>query len=1356
MGNMRKGIARDKVLTALNAEQLEHFRFESDILSLEASVGQTSKTATIQGTQINFEYTVALNGVAITTDSRLEDKIAHLDYVSGIFRDDTVRVVDDSSNAVIGAPEYWSTSDEHGEGIDIGIIDTGIDYLHEALGDAPFPNAKVVGGYNLAYGNADPMDDNGHGTHVSGIAAGYGPAPYNLRGVAYMAKLWAFKVLDSTGTGYMSTVIAGIERALDPDQDPTTPTPIDVISMSLGGVGDADDAASQAVDNAVNSGVMCAVAAGNWGPGESSISSPGTARLALTVGASTDEDGIADFSSCGPAPITLGIKPDIVAPGVNVYSSVIPNNTYAYHSGTSMATPHVAGAAALLRQLHPDWTALEIRAALIESARDLGYDPLTQGSGRLSIPDAAQRTVVVNPTSASFGVDDLTQSVWESSTSFQFSNKGTDQKQYKFHLQTPNSGVKFSFNPSSVTVPPGQSASVTAYLAVNNSSVPNSDTFFVGKIFATENTSLDTISLPFGFFKQIGLTVFADETPLYLAPLFPQLDFGLIFPFVWYYSPHPDTLFLYDLPQGLCDCIGLYFDLNTFIIKENVQIGNTGATIHVRKSDAKNTIILDPLDRFGNALPHFPIWWNALVDTNENGIGDCWQDPYFSVSSYPDTLFFPNASTNYHFEADFRGYDSLNNSYYQVPLLVGPGFSSSQVVQNAPSQFQHLNLEFADKIESQPVSFLPAYAPYGTDPYFPERVSTSILNVYMLPRPSPVFLDSSLTGTVFVGGETIYMGAIFVQNSGEIQLEYNQGLLQVPNNSTVKIGYGAPRWNGFTENGPSAIQVVSNGFLHNFWNYSDLEAYAQHYNLYFNGVAIDSGVGVTFGYGQSFAPGVYQIEMPSFPYQISGLIGTATTRLEFDLRRANTKPPLITWHDIIANGIYADEIEIGDSTRIDFTASGVTGIDSGRVFFQPLGSGTTWIEGITIRSGNTFTIPLPGNLPDGYTSMRFRAVDSSGNAIDNRMEPAFLYHRAVPPPPLLTYPAANDTSQSIYPTLRWQGSLNPISYHLQVAHDTAFGSIVLDNSSCTQNSQRIGPLQRLTRYYWRVSAKNLAGIGSYSAASSFATSVDSTYSFPVGALWNLVSVPYQTSSPLAVAAFSQAVSSAYTFDGSSYVSFDTLQPGVGYWLKFRFADTLFASGTPLNEDTIEVEAGWNLIGSISYPIAAENISSVPSGISLSNPFTYSHGEYVQTETIQAGKGYWVKAGGSGKLIFSKSSIKDATSRVKITACSDYPPPPPENGQSTINRIPKAYSLESNYPNPFNPTTTISYALPRQSMVRLKVFNILGQEVSTLVNGVQSAGEKEVQFNAVNLPSGVYFYRLEAGTFTSIKKLVLIK
>jgi subtilisin family serine protease len=275
-----------------------------------------------------------------------------------------------------------------------------------SAGDAA--NCKVIGGYDFVNEDNDPMDDHGHGTHVSGIAAGNGV----LKGVAPDAKIVAYKVLGADNYGLYSDLIAAIERSVDPNQDGNFSDHLDVISLSLGGDGNPDDYPSRAIDNAVSNGVVAVVAAGNSGPGggslyrdipndgsQRSIWSPGTARKAITIGATDKNDLIASLSSRGPVVWSGGelIKPDILAPGIAICSvewdsawsaNRCFDTRHIYLSGTSMATPHVAGAAALLIQKNPDWTPEEIKLALKNTAINLGYDKNTQGTGRIDVLSA--------------------------------------------------------------------------------------------------------------------------------------------------------------------------------------------------------------------------------------------------------------------------------------------------------------------------------------------------------------------------------------------------------------------------------------------------------------------------------------------------------------------------------------------------------------------------------------------------------------------------------------------------------------------------------------------------------------------------------------------------------------------------------------------------------------------------------------------------------------------------------------------------------------------------------------------------------------------------------------------------------
>ncbi|MEB3806666.1 MAG: S8 family serine peptidase, partial [Desulfurococcales archaeon] len=227
-------------------------------------------------------------------------------------------------------------------------------------------------------------------------------------GVAPGAYVWAVKVLNKYGWGYTSWIINGIEfAALGPDGTPNTGDEADIISMSLGAdiPSDGTDPLSLAVDYASSLGVTVVVAAGNAGPGYGTVGIPASARSAITVGAVDKSLMLAWFSSRGPT-VDMRIKPTVVAPGVNILAA-LPGNGYAALSGTSMATPHVSGSAALLIQAYKQkynmtLTPQQIKDLLASTTMDLGYNVFQQGLGLVQVPDAINASLIVDPVTSNY------------------------------------------------------------------------------------------------------------------------------------------------------------------------------------------------------------------------------------------------------------------------------------------------------------------------------------------------------------------------------------------------------------------------------------------------------------------------------------------------------------------------------------------------------------------------------------------------------------------------------------------------------------------------------------------------------------------------------------------------------------------------------------------------------------------------------------------------------------------------------------------------------------------------------------------------------------------------------------------
>ncbi len=307
-----------------------------------------------------------------------------------LWLDEKVRATLDRSTRQVHAPEAWAAGYD-GKGTKVAVLDTGVDAEHPDL------KGRITASENFT-DSPDTSDRQGHGTHTTSTVGGTGAASDGRKkGVAPGADLLNGKVLNDSGSGAESWIIAGMQWAVDQGAD--------VVSMSLGNPArtDCTDPMSAATQQLAESSrdTLFVIAAGNTGPALDSVSSPGCAPGVLTVGAVDRDDSTASFSSRGPAYGSHTLKPEITAPGVGISAANAGGRgVYAYQSmsGTSMATPHVAGAAAIVKQRHPDWDAQQIKAALVSSA-DTGIpgDVRETGGGRLDVKAAIDQTVLGAP-----------------------------------------------------------------------------------------------------------------------------------------------------------------------------------------------------------------------------------------------------------------------------------------------------------------------------------------------------------------------------------------------------------------------------------------------------------------------------------------------------------------------------------------------------------------------------------------------------------------------------------------------------------------------------------------------------------------------------------------------------------------------------------------------------------------------------------------------------------------------------------------------------------------------------------------------------------------------------------------------
>jgi hypothetical protein len=389
---------------------------------------------------VRWRFGVVLNGFAVVVPRSQVARLARVDGVARVWLSVTYHLLLDRTPQLIGAPTVWGpTLATAGQGMKIGIIDDGIDPTHPFFSPAGYsyppgfpkgqtayttPKVIVARAFPPPHANHKnaglPFDpgQSDHGIHVAGIAAGNNGTltrmGFRLSGIAPRAYLGNYKAMTMPSpfglNGNAPELAAAVEAAVRDGMD--------VINMSIGEpeIEPSRDPVVKALNAAADAGVVSAIAAGNdfadFGLG--SITSPANASKAIAVAASSgghgsnNADVAADFSSAGPTPYSLQFKPDVTAPGEDVLSAA-PGGSYVENSGTSMASPHVAGAAAVLRQRHPSWTPAQVKSALVLTGapvRETGGEvsPLREGGGRIDLPEADQPLVFARPTEVAFGL----------------------------------------------------------------------------------------------------------------------------------------------------------------------------------------------------------------------------------------------------------------------------------------------------------------------------------------------------------------------------------------------------------------------------------------------------------------------------------------------------------------------------------------------------------------------------------------------------------------------------------------------------------------------------------------------------------------------------------------------------------------------------------------------------------------------------------------------------------------------------------------------------------------------------------------------------------------------------------------
>jgi serine protease len=382
-----------------------------------------------------------------------------------------------TSGADIGAAAAWNFNTGSGNTV-VAVIDTGVDSNHPDLAANMWKNSREVAGngrdddgngyvddsfgYDFANNDANPFDDNGHGTHVAGIIGATGNNGTGISGVNWKVKIMALKFLDSNGSGYLSDAVKAVNYAVANGAK--------IINNSYGG-GGYDAAMNAAIANARTRGVIFVAAAGNDGSNNDAVAAyPANYNSdnIVSVAATDRNDNLASFSNFGRTSV------DIAAPGVAILST-LPGNRYGNYSGTSMATPYVAGAMALVWDAHPTWTYKQVIDAVLNTADKVSsLTGKVATGGRLDVGKAIQYgTTTPTPTPT-----DKTGAVINSVV---FSGSGTAISRARVAFTEAVNASTFTAADVRLTGPAGQVIAITGVTVVAGSNSTQFDVTFASQ-----------------------------------------------------------------------------------------------------------------------------------------------------------------------------------------------------------------------------------------------------------------------------------------------------------------------------------------------------------------------------------------------------------------------------------------------------------------------------------------------------------------------------------------------------------------------------------------------------------------------------------------------------------------------------------------------------------------------------------------------------------------------------------------------------------------------------------------------------------------------------------------------------------
>jgi subtilisin family serine protease len=994
---------------------------------------QTSP-ATLSST-VQREFYRIFFGMGVTVSRSAVAAIEELPYVKRVHRARTFSAHLQKSLNQMRVPQAWTTYGVKGEGVTVGIIDSGIDYLHPALGGGIGSEFKILGGFDFVNNDFDPMDDYGHGTHVAGIVAA---DALTIQGVAPKARLLAFKVLDAQGRGREIDILASLERVVDPNQDGDPGDMPDVVNMSLGSdQGTPDDAISIAVDNAVRLGITLCVSAGNSGgytpvqgkennyyyTGMETVGSPASARLAITVGAVDSVDLNPRFSSKGPVRGTFGIKPDVMAPGVEVLS-LAPGGGLAAKSGTSMASPMVAGIAALLKSRNKALSPTEIKSVIVNSSLDLGISAMHQGAGRVDAMRALGLTTSATPQELSFGLDDPAQAVWTNVDTLLIVNNDNIAQTYSVVFSAGSAGITLSASPQTFSIVSGGSQQVLVTLAVNNAIIPIVDEdilIFDGAVHI--NGSSDTLRVPWAFVRTSRMMLsFSHPEPVLLGASNSYYITSQYARFAskvrWIDTRHLEVVGAFN---GTYDFAVYFPSAGALVTKEQLAFqGNS--ELHIDASEAIHMLQLDGNDEHGVPFPASAKTRRTLRVELPVSF-----PLYVTLPAGESSLSVSPTSTRFGFHPTVSYVDMESERRAVLPqYAVFKGISGNLTVSPTSTTYLTQVLRFRVppgtpqlKLYSEIIA---ALTDKGQEYFNTVQVSADTLDVQDDEVSIRLALMSppDLTHFASIAFHTIArdLASLYLDSSTRYFSTVGDSIMVGFPSQRSLVSYASPSGDTLTFGG-APVHILNLGYNNSFGT-------SVHFDSRFRGslsedrfADYDSASYAIFDAGGQMlaggplnvsrsplavAPARYVIEVNSDNYFIARGKGHVTIRNSVDLTKQVADAPYITAYRVLDSRKKAtDQIAQGDSATLLFSAripaspGQLPVMDSTRAFFREHGT-ADWtpvplqlLSGGTEGIGSVFEATLSGatQLDSTGVDFRIRVVDATGNATDMIVSPAF-------------------------------------------------------------------------------------------------------------------------------------------------------------------------------------------------------------------------------------------------------------------------------------------------------------------------------------------------------------------------------